>query len=377
MNGSLRKRPQHFISDINQEPNTMQSIQNDNVKVEDNWKPCLTVTEGGCIHDFCWHPLMNSNMGTCCNFLTTSAYQPVHMWDAFNGQLVSSFLVRNNTGGVDNIVSVSYNGKLSGGSKIYCGLDKRICVFDTERGSCSSFTEVYAVEKSMVKGSNSKTRSRSYGQTGLISCFAFNPQEESIYAAGCYNNTVGIYDQNQQELQFLIECEYGTGVNQIQFSSNGTYLFQSSRKDERIVCWDLRNLFEPVKYFEFSRKVSTNQKVNFDMDTLTQYAIAGTEDGKCCIFDLNQNGKPITTVDMETENMINSISMHPFLPYFAVSTGERKYHLDVCLDEDSSSDEEEPTPGKGVKRPTPFDVTKTNHVALWRIPDYEYRTLNQ
>lgn len=85
--------------------------------VNESWRPCLTVREGGCINDFCWHPCMNSSTGINCNFLTASTKQPVHMWDAFNGSLLNSFLVKDHMGEVDNIISVSYNGILSLGSK--------------------------------------------------------------------------------------------------------------------------------------------------------------------------------------------------------------------------------------------------------------------
>ena len=81
------------------------------------WSPCLSVKEGGCINDFCWNPLMSSSSLSFCNFLTVSSKQPVHMWDAFNGNLLNSFMVRDKMGEIDNIISVSFNGKLSQGNK--------------------------------------------------------------------------------------------------------------------------------------------------------------------------------------------------------------------------------------------------------------------
>ncbi|KAF0983207.1 hypothetical protein FDP41_010272 [Naegleria fowleri] len=392
----LFELPQQFISKINMNvtsenidttQNTSLSESSLNIQedsssttvVNESWRPCLTVREGGCINDFCWHPCMNSSTGINCNFLTASTKQPVHMWDAFNGSLLNSFLVKDHMGEVDNIISVSYNGILSLGSKIYCGLNQRICVFDAQAGSSSIYTEIYAVEKNIIRG-KSKKRAKRFGQTGIISCFAFSPVMESMYAAGCYNNTIGIYDQDDNVVQHIIQCEYGSGVNHLQFSSNGNYLFQSSRKDHRIVCWDLRNLFEPVKYFEFSRNANTNQKINFDLDALTQFAIAGTCDGKIKIFDLESQGKEIAELESDTlsKTMMNGINFHPYLPYIACCTGERTYPTKYSsYDSDSSSCDDDEEIGKSQTSSLTSQDAKTvaleeNYVALWEVSPHSY-----
>lgn len=53
------------------------------------------IKEGGTIYDSCWFPFMNSwNPDTCC-FLTTARESPVHLWDAFNGQLRATYRAYN------------------------------------------------------------------------------------------------------------------------------------------------------------------------------------------------------------------------------------------------------------------------------------------
>ncbi|KAG2377728.1 hypothetical protein C9374_008813 [Naegleria lovaniensis] len=368
----LFELPQQFISNINMNlksenmdatksesssstSNVQEGTSSTTIELDESWKPCLTVREGGCINDFCWHPCMNSSLGTNCNFLTASTKQPVHMWDAFNGSLLNSFLVKDHMGDVDNIISVSYNGILSKGSKIYCGLNQRICVFDAQAGSSTSYTEIHAVEKNIIRGKTKKLN-------------------ESMYATGCYNNTIGIYDQHDNVVQHIIQCEYGSGVNHLQFSSNGNYLFQSSRKDQRIVCWDLRNLFEPVKYFEFSRNADTNQKINFDLDALTQLAIAGTSDGKIKIFDLEAQGKEIAQFESDALpiTMMNGTNFHPYLPYIACCTGERTYPTKYSLYESSDDEDETSESQKTASLSSQISVDFENYVALWEVSPYSY-----
>ena len=47
----------------------------------------LSAREGGCIYDFQWFPLMNSANPESCVFLTSSRDSPVHLWDAYCGQV--------------------------------------------------------------------------------------------------------------------------------------------------------------------------------------------------------------------------------------------------------------------------------------------------
>ncbi len=61
-----------------------------------NYESAVHIKEGGLIYDYCWFPYMNSyaDLATCC-FLSTSQGSPVHLWDAFTGQLKSSYRAYN------------------------------------------------------------------------------------------------------------------------------------------------------------------------------------------------------------------------------------------------------------------------------------------
>lgn len=62
---------------------------------ETHFTPALTVKEGGLIYDTCWYPFMNSwDPATCC-FLSTSRESPIHLWDAFTGELRATYRAYN------------------------------------------------------------------------------------------------------------------------------------------------------------------------------------------------------------------------------------------------------------------------------------------
>lgn len=54
-------------------------------------RAALCVREGETVYDFAWFPLMNSNFPATCCFASTSRDAPVHLWDAFTGQVAPSY----------------------------------------------------------------------------------------------------------------------------------------------------------------------------------------------------------------------------------------------------------------------------------------------
>jgi hypothetical protein len=49
----------------------------------------LQAKEGASIYDFQWYPYMNSNDTGTCIFISSSKDQPIHMWDAYTGEVSS------------------------------------------------------------------------------------------------------------------------------------------------------------------------------------------------------------------------------------------------------------------------------------------------
>ena len=83
------------------------------------------------------------------------------------------------------------------------------------------------------------------GQRGIISCLAFAPDGSGLYAAGSFSGTTGLYVENQPGLVSLLGGHRG-GVTQASFSHDGVLLLTAARRDDDIVCWDVRRTGDEV-----------------------------------------------------------------------------------------------------------------------------------
>ena len=68
-----------------------------------------------------------------------------------------------------------------------------------------------------------------------IVCFSETSQ---LFAAGSYDRTVGLYSVQGERL-CVLKGQQG-GVTQVSFSQDGMKLLTGGRKDNEIICWDLR-----------------------------------------------------------------------------------------------------------------------------------------
>ena len=55
------------------------------------WQPALSIPVAGPIYDVDWYPLMNSADPVTCCLAVTSQYQPVHLYDAYDGHLRATY----------------------------------------------------------------------------------------------------------------------------------------------------------------------------------------------------------------------------------------------------------------------------------------------
>ena len=55
------------------------------------WQPSLSIPVAGPIYDVDWYPLMNSADPVTCCLAVTSQYQPVHLYDAYDGHLRATY----------------------------------------------------------------------------------------------------------------------------------------------------------------------------------------------------------------------------------------------------------------------------------------------
>lgn len=307
--------------------------------------PAVTVRERELIYDYAWYPHMRSDNPQSCCFAVTCRDQPVHLWDAWNGNLVCSYQSYDH---LDQLVAAKSVGFSLDGSMLLCGFKKTIRIFHTSRPG-RTFETIDAK-----------------GQPGIISCMAFNPRLPNIFVAGSYLGNLGFYNTRRNNLFCRLDGCTG-GVTQVAFSSCGIKLFTGTRKDDEILCWDIRKLGTIL--YSLKREISTNQRIYFDLEPeLCRYLVSGDTRGKVLKWDLDQQGvtecgdsvpvlQPSASFPAH-KDCCNGISLHPYNAILATSSGQR--HFPEPVESDSSSDESVSKPMFSKKK-----ITQENTVKLW------------
>jgi WD40 repeat protein len=97
---------------------------------EDSFSAAIMVPEGETVYDFCWYPYMlASDAATCC-FAASTRDHPVHLWDAVTGELRCTYRAYDAMDEIAAAYSIAFNPT---GSKLYCGYNKTLRVFDIAR----------------------------------------------------------------------------------------------------------------------------------------------------------------------------------------------------------------------------------------------------
>ncbi|XP_011162974.1 telomerase Cajal body protein 1 [Solenopsis invicta] len=284
--------------------------------VQTNFTAALTVKEGGLIYDTCWYPFMNSWEPVTCCFLSTSRESPIHLWDAFTGELRATYRAYNQVDEVDASISVQF---VNSGKEIWCGFKNTVRTFDTDRpGRQTSDIQFKQDFPNMI---------------GLVSCIRENPIMPGLVAFGTYSKCIGLYKDGP-----LCTFKTGSGVTQIEFSPCGMKLFSVVRKNSEFLCWDLRNPGN-VLYSLEGRQSDTNQRIQFASTPDSKQIISGGVDGYITVWELPE----IINYDEEglspkykirlSKDCINGISLHTSLPIIATSSGQRQCGMEnKCRD---------------------------------------------
>lgn len=268
-----------------------------------------SVREAQPIHDFAWHPSHEF-----CAFVTTCNTQPIHLYCGQTVKLLSSYVARNH---LDEHIS-AYCLKFSRtGEQILAGFKKFVRIFDVE---CPGVWYEIATWKQY--------------QAGIVS--ALDTNGEKLLAVGTYCNTVALYDLRDKTMAYRPEEGHKGGVTQIRFSYDGNLCYSGARKDNFILCRDLRNFSKVIH--EFPRQCTTNQRIHFDLPYEENYLATGNTDGTAFIWNRNElqtfgeNGTkcrpnliftPHANVRLTKSSATNGLSFHPWAPVIATSSGGR------------------------------------------------------
>ena len=178
------------------------------------------------------------------------------------------------------------------------------------------------------------------GQAGIVSCFAFNPDRSGVFAAGAYDGSVALYDVNTGEQQLLMHGHSG-GVTHVRFSPDGNYLYTGARRDDRVLCWDVR-ASAGVVYALHRCSECTNQRLGFDIEPGGRHLLAGgtvrnfwhagraeltacaacAQDGLVRVFDLT-TGSQVASLPAASD-VVGWTEVHPYAPLVATASGHRR-----------------------------------------------------
>lgn len=291
--------------------------------------PVLRMAEGDTIYDYCWYPHMNSLDPDTCFLASSSRDNPVHVWDAFYGELRASFRPYNH---LDELTAAHCLCFSPDGSQLYCGFDKTVRVFYTERPGRDCEERPTVVKKQ--------------GVSGIISCLSFSPSRD-LYVCGSYSRGAALYCCQDGTPVAILPTRHQGGLTHLMFSPDGNYLYTGGRKDPEIVCWDLR---EPGKVlFSLKRNVATNQRIYFDLDPSGRFLLSGDTDGLVSVWDTHCTPYG-STAELQPAHLTfqahwdctNGVSVHPFLPLLATSSGQRQFSWPSDSEGDSGSDTDLP-----------------------------------
>ncbi|XP_046616684.1 telomerase Cajal body protein 1 isoform X2 [Neodiprion virginianus] len=279
-------------------------------------KAALTVKEGGVVYDSCWFPMMNSWDPSSCCFASTTKESPVHLWDAFTGELRATYRAYNQVDEVEAAISVQF---VNSGTEVWCGFKGALHTFDTSRPGRQVNTIYLKKDIPNI--------------TGIVSCIRENPTMPGLVAFGTYSKTIGLYKDGP-----LCALKTASGVTQIEFSPCGMKLYSAVRRSNEMLCWDLRNP-GVVLYSIQGRQADTNQRIQFSISPDGNVLVSGGTDGAVNIWEQDPNMVNGEQLDIKqtiklSNDCVNGVSLHRYLPIMATSTGQRicDEELERCRD---------------------------------------------
>lgn len=337
--------------------------------------PSLSLSRTSSFHlpeafsDIVWHPDVTSS-----RVAASVRDQPIHLYSS-TGHVLQSYTSLDMED-IEHHQSLLFHPC---GHLLYAGSEKKINIFNVEQGG-----------KPIQSVSTVNTKMQDYGivfgQKGLIACLAHRPDPtcaSSTYAAGCFDGSVGIYDDSISESAMNITgLKYA--VNCVRWSRCGNYLFVSGmylhptyiyrslyvlhmkvsiyiiacyllfglynymcigRKHNSIDCYDVRSRLSVVG--KLPRTHSSMQRCTFDLDPWTRLLTTGDEKHQLLTYDTLTYS---LVHNMQCKEMVNSVSYHPYASVLAIGMGSRHF-IDAYSSSDSDSDRgDADTPKKDVER---------------------------
>lgn len=177
--------------------------------------------------------------------ITCTKDHPIFLWNLIHGVKIGSYTAYNDKDEVVAPFTVAFNPS---GERIYSGYLNCLKIFRAERPG-----------RDYQEWKLSPTRRSKEGQRGLVVSIAFSPDQ--LCAVGSSSGLLGIYSETSEETVCLINSQHNHGISQVAFSSDGSYIVTSGRKDNWVTSWDLR--FTGRELYHFERPLDTHQRTRF------------------------------------------------------------------------------------------------------------------
>ena len=277
-----------------------------------------------CLYDWQW---CEKREDTNDFIVTTGRYQPVHLNRVGDEDIhiAGTYKCINHLDELAHAYSVTVHEE---SDTIVCGLKGEIRMFDVRRPGRESVSHV------------TRVKHEASGQAGIFSCLAVSPSLP-VLAAGNYDRTVGLYSLEAGERLCVLRGQQG-GLTQVTFTEDGGQLLAGGRKDNEIICWDLR---QPGRVlWTVNRVVTTNQTIAFSLRG--RLLVSANTDGSVRAWDVSGHVDPDTCLMSPVagwalhSDAVTGVGWHPARDILATSTGQRHCSAPSEDSEDEREDEE-------------------------------------
>jgi WD40 repeat protein len=252
------------------------------------------------IYDFDWFPQMTCTIPESCCFIASIKDHPAQLYDCSNDKVRHTYQTRDEFDQVYTPLTTKFN---LNGSKLYCGGNSRLQIFDISG----------ALEQTFATSPSKKSK---LGLKGLVSFISFNPDLSGLYSACTFKGHVGLYDERSNQEYYILQDGSEQGCIQTSFTSDGRYLAVGYRNSDSIRIWDIRNTGEII--YKLHRSGSSNQRLYFTIKQDILYS--GDLQGNILEYKVSSGTGKITK---EYETSVASVS---FSEIMSVGTGSRQYN---------------------------------------------------
>lgn len=197
------------------------------------------------------------------SWLATRQNEPIQLWDAYYGDLRCSYRGYDAVDEVESALSVTFSNS---GADVIGGYKKNLKVFKTDVPG----RDYYSISI-----------------TSPASALACN-STDNVIAIGSWSAKITMLDIRESQYGDICQIDrHRGGITYLRFLDGRNQLISGARKDNQIMLWDLRHISEPILTGQFSRMVTTNQRIYFDISADRNWLLSGDTTGIIHAWNLN------------------------------------------------------------------------------------------